>query len=146
MPSPSPPIPLPATPPFIFLHTIGPVLNNTQLAALQSYIRAGGGFVGIHGAAAGNLDSEWWYLVGAHFAFHPAPEEGTLVVEGAGHEIMSGSGVVERRWMDECWYNFKSHPRENANLRVYWYAAIYRFVPGRQDGRRSPARLQEKNF
>ncbi|KAJ4179865.1 hypothetical protein NW759_017269, partial [Fusarium solani] len=111
-----------------------------------SYIRAGGGFVGIHGAAAGNLDSEWWYLVGAHFAFHPAPEEGTLVVEGAGHEIMSGSGVVERRWMDECWYNFKSHPRENANLRVYWYAAIYRFVPGRQDGRRSPARLQEKNF
>ncbi|KAJ4175472.1 hypothetical protein NW759_017685 [Fusarium solani] len=30
---------------------------------------------------------------------------------------MSGSGVVERRWMDE-WYNFKSHPQENANLRV----------------------------
>ncbi|KAJ4176580.1 hypothetical protein NW767_015399 [Fusarium falciforme] len=102
----------------IFLHTIGPVLNKTQLATLQSYIRAGGGFVGIHGAAAGNLDSEWYgRLVGAHFAFHPAPEEGTLVVEDAGHEIMSGSGVVERRWMDE-WYNFKSHPQENANLRV----------------------------
>ncbi|KIL92436.1 hypothetical protein FAVG1_04847 [Fusarium avenaceum] len=102
----------------IFLHTIGPVLNDAQLAALQSYIRAGGGFVGIHGTAAGNFDSEWFgRLVGAHFSCHPAPEEGTVIVKDTGHEIMSGSATGERRWMDE-WYNFKTHPRENTNLHV----------------------------
>ncbi|KAH7139616.1 ThuA-like domain-containing protein [Dactylonectria estremocensis] len=102
----------------IFLHTIGPILNTPQLAALQSYIRGGGGFIGIHGAAGGNLDSEWYgRLVGAQFADHPAPEEGTLVIEDAGHEIMSRSAGGERRWMDE-WYNFKTHPRENDSLHV----------------------------
>ncbi|KAM0426294.1 hypothetical protein ACHAPT_008334 [Fusarium lateritium] len=102
----------------VFLHNIGPVLNSDQLAALQSYIRAGGGFVGVHGAAGGNKDSEWYgRLVGAQFDYHPAPEEGTLVIEDTRHEIMSGSSGRERRWMDE-WYNFKTHPRENTNLHV----------------------------
>ncbi|KAJ4154521.1 hypothetical protein NW754_001469 [Fusarium falciforme] len=64
---------------------------------------------------ADNLDSEWYgRFVGAQFAYHPAPEEGTLVVEDAGHEIMSGSEAGERRWMDE-WYSFKTHPRENVS-------------------------------
>ncbi|KAJ4126947.1 hypothetical protein NW754_002217 [Fusarium falciforme] len=115
----------------IFLHTIGPVLNDPQLAALQSYIRAGGGFVGVHGAAAGNFDSEWYgRLVGAQFDYHPAPEEGTLVVEDAGHEIMSGSVDGERRWMDE-WYNFKTHPRENTNLHVLVRGDTSSFQGGR---------------
>lgn len=115
----------------IFLHTIGPVLNTPQLAALQSYIRGGGGFVGIHGAAGGNMDSEWYgRLVGAQFAYHPAPEEGTLVIEDAGHEIMSGSVGGERQWMDE-WYNFKTHPRENDNLHVLVRGDTSSFQGGR---------------
>ncbi|KAJ4324082.1 hypothetical protein N0V84_004048 [Fusarium piperis] len=102
----------------IFLHNTGPFLDNAQFAALQSYVRAGGGFVGVHAAASGNKESEWYgRLIGAHFDHHPAPEEGTLLIEDAGHEIMSGSSDRERQWIDE-WYNFKTHPRDNANLHV----------------------------
>jgi type 1 glutamine amidotransferase len=102
----------------VFLHTTGPFLNEAQMAALQSYVRGGGGFVGVHAAASGNKEFEWYgRLVGAHFDYHPAPEEGTLVIEDTGHEIMSGNSGGERRWMDE-WYNFKTHPRDNTNLHV----------------------------
>ncbi|RSL41206.1 hypothetical protein CEP53_012903 [Fusarium sp. AF-6] len=114
----------------IFLHTTGPFLNDVQLAALQSYIHAGGGFIGVHAAASGNKHSEWYgRLVGAHFDYHPEPEEGTLVIEDGEHEIMSGNLGKERRWTDE-WYNFKTHPRENTNLHVLVHGDTSSFQGG----------------
>src|SRR4051812_10856254 len=35
----------------VFLLTTGDVLNNDQQAAFEKYIRAGGGFVGVHSAS-----------------------------------------------------------------------------------------------
>src|SRR5215468_1923288 len=56
----------------IFLCTTGDVLtNNAQQNALQNYVAAGGGWVGIHSAA--DTEYAWtWYggLVGAYFASH----------------------------------------------------------------------------
>ncbi|KAF6823317.1 glycosyl hydrolase [Colletotrichum musicola] len=107
----------------LFLHTTGlDLLNNEQIAALKGYVRNGGGFVGVHAAASGMKGDEWYgKLVGAHFDFHPEPEEGTVVVEDPGHFIMSSGphacANTTRRWTDE-WYNFLTHPRKNESLHI----------------------------
>jgi hypothetical protein len=44
----------------VFLSTAGTVLTRDQEGALQSYIKAGGGFVGIADAAKAQLDSTWF--------------------------------------------------------------------------------------
>ena len=56
----------------IFLSTTLDVLNDEQQAAMETYIRGGGGYAGIHAAA--DTEYEWpWYnkLVGAYFKSHP---------------------------------------------------------------------------
>ncbi|KAK2016195.1 glycosyl hydrolase [Colletotrichum eremochloae] len=113
----------------VFLHCTGSFLNAHQVDALRGYVRSGGGFVGIHAAAAGLLEDDWYgRLIGAHFDHHPPPEEATCVVEDPGHFIMrrglnpgqtlvGAADVTRKQWTDE-WYNFLSHPRENKNLHV----------------------------
>ncbi|KAL0932559.1 glycosyl hydrolase [Colletotrichum truncatum] len=108
----------------VFLHNTGiDFLNKDQMSALKAYIRGGGGFVGVHAASSGMKSDEWYgKLVGAYFDFHPAPEEGTVVVEDAKHYITAAGetdacACTERTWMDE-WYNFTSHPRRNGNLHI----------------------------
>lgn len=57
----------------IFLSTTGDVLNASEEAAFERFIRNGGGFVGIHSAS--DTEYGWsWYggLVGAYFSNHPA--------------------------------------------------------------------------
>lgn len=90
----------------VFLNTSGDVLGPPQRAAFERYIRAGGGFVGVHSAT--DTEYGWpWYggLVGAYFANHPAiqPAELTVVAE---HPSTVG---LPRRWprTDE-WYNFRA--------------------------------------
>ena len=56
----------------IFLHTTGtPIRRARNGAALERFIRRGGGFVGVH--AASDTRGDWpWYerLVGARFKRH----------------------------------------------------------------------------
>ncbi|KAI1347806.1 carboxylesterase-like protein [Xylaria sp. FL0043] len=96
----------------VFLSTSGEFLTSEQLNGLKTYVNNGGGFVGIHCAAAG-MYSEPWYgeLVGAYFAGHPEPQGGVVRMEGEnkGHVIVSGT-PEEMEWFDE-WYNFKVNPR-----------------------------------
>src|SRR5262245_474724 len=66
----------------VFLCTTGDILDANQQAAFERYIRAGGGFVGVHSAT--DTEYSWpWYggLVGAYFANHPAIQNATVVVE-----------------------------------------------------------------
>ncbi|KAI1138383.1 glycosyl hydrolase [Hypoxylon sp. FL0543] len=99
----------------VFLQTSGDFLNKQQLTALQAYVRGGGGFVGIHCAAAG-MTTEPWYgeLIGAVFTGHPEPQHGVLTVEDKKHVIVSG---LPRKWewFDE-WYNFDSNPRAKVDV------------------------------
>jgi len=91
----------------IFLSTTGDVLNADQEAAFERYIRAGGGYVGIHAAA----DSEYgwaWYgqLVGGYFRNHPpGTPTATVVREDATHHT---TAHLPERWTraDE-WYNYQ---------------------------------------
>lgn len=96
----------------VLLHCTGDFLSGSQVEVLKSYVRAGGGVVAIHGAAAGMLKDEWYgKLIGAHFDSHPDPEAGRVLLETG----IEGEG--RDGWMDE-WYNFRTHPRDNPNLKI----------------------------
>jgi PKD repeat protein len=97
----------------VWLSTTGDVLNDTQQAAFQRYVRAGHGYTGIHAAA--DTEYEWkWYgrLVGAYFLSHPVGthpnggRDGTVIVEDTTDH--STQGLPAPRWdrIDE-WYNYK---------------------------------------
>ena len=91
----------------VFLNTTNDVLNNEQQSAFEQYIRAGGGFAGIH--AASDTEFDWpWYgkLVGAYFANHPKIQQASIVVKDKNHQATS---FLPDRWerTDE-WYNFKN--------------------------------------
>jgi cytochrome c len=90
----------------VFLLTSGDVLDDGQQAALERYIRAGGGFAGVHSASDTEYDWPWYGgLVGAYFADHPAIQPAALLVVDGGHPSTAG---LPARWAraDE-WYNFR---------------------------------------
>lgn len=90
----------------IFLSTTGDVLNDTQQVAFEQYIKAGGGFVGVH--AATDTEYGWpWYgkLVGAYFKSHPKQQEATLNVVDRNFIATKHLPETWKRW-DE-WYNYK---------------------------------------
>ncbi|WP_443059985.1 ThuA domain-containing protein [Streptomyces sp. NBC_00467] len=99
----------------VFLNTTGDVLGDAQQNALQSYVDAGGGFLGVHAAA----DTEYGWphyeqLVGARFQSHPAIQRATVKTEDRSHPATAHLGADWSR-TDE-WYNYRSSPR--AGVRV----------------------------
>jgi type 1 glutamine amidotransferase len=93
----------------VFLSTTGDVLGPDQQAALEAYVRGGGGWVGVHSAS----DTEYGWpfygeLVGARFARHPAVQPVTVRVHDAGHPATAG---LPRTWRitDEP-YDFRAVP------------------------------------
>src|SRR5438876_3698608 len=100
----------------IFLSTTGDVLTTAdQQGAFQRFIRAGGGFVGIH-AAADTLHNWPWYggLVVAYFVSHPAIQQATIKVAD---RVDPSSSMLPKRWVrtDE-WYNFSINPRSSVHV------------------------------
>lgn len=98
-----------------FLNTSGDVLDATQQREFETYVQDGGGFMGIHSAAAIEYDWSWYgNLVGAVFEDHPDVQEATL-------NVVNGSDPSTRHlpetwtWTDE-WYNFRSAPPEDADV------------------------------
>jgi len=92
----------------VFLSTTGDVLNDAEQQAMQRYIQAGGGFVGVHAAADTEHQGDWyWYrnLVGAVFASHPAIQEARLTVIDDAHP--STSNLPDTILHTEEWYNFR---------------------------------------
>lgn len=91
----------------IFLSTTGNVLNDEQQLAFESYIKKGGGFVGIHAATDTEYDWPWYnQLVGAYFKSHPKQQEAVLHIIDPSH-ISTMHLPKEWKRFDE-WYNFKS--------------------------------------
>ncbi|HEX8531353.1 MAG TPA: ThuA domain-containing protein, partial [Cytophagales bacterium] len=99
----------------VFLSTTGDVLDAAQQAAFEGYIRAGGGYAGVHAAA--DTEYSWaWYgdLVGAYFNSHPAIQQATVRVEDRAHASTAHLG---RSWVrtDE-WYNYSPNPRSKVHV------------------------------
>ncbi|TKC07153.1 ThuA domain-containing protein [Pedobacter frigoris] len=90
----------------VFLSTTGDIFNNEQQKAFEDYIRAGGGYAGIH--AATDTEYDWtWYgkLAGAYFASHPAQQIAELQVLNNKTIATKHLPAIWKR-KDE-WYNFK---------------------------------------
>lgn len=91
------------------------MLDDEEQLSFERYIRAGGGYAGIH--AASDTEYEWpWYggLVGAYFDRHPAVQSATQIVEDGLH---ASTVHLKANWTrtDE-WYDFRSNPRARVNV------------------------------
>lgn len=99
----------------VFLSTTGNVLDAEQKAAFERYIRAGGGYAGIHSATDTEYDWAWYgRLVGAYFKSHPHISQATINVEDRQH---SSTSMLPKEWKrtDE-WYNFRTNPRGSVHV------------------------------
>ncbi|MEO3763946.1 ThuA domain-containing protein [Streptomyces sp. B8F3] len=99
----------------VFLSTTGDVLDAKQQRAFEDYVRAGGGYVGVHAAA--DTEYDWPFyggLVGAYFDSHPHNQTATVKVEDHDHPATAHLGD---EWVrhDE-WYNYRTNPREQARV------------------------------
>ena len=99
----------------ILLSTTGDVLDAAQQTAFEGYIRAGGGYVGIH--AASDTEYDWaWYgsLVGAYFESHPANQNATVKVADRTHP--STAGLPQRWHRTDEWYYYRTNPRGQVHV------------------------------
>ncbi|WP_093797720.1 ThuA domain-containing protein [Streptomyces sp. Wb2n-11] len=87
----------------------GDLLDAGQRAALQKFVRSGGGWVGLHAASASERDWGWYEgLVGAIFDKHPAVQTGRVKVLDRAHP--STKGLPELWERTEEWYNWRTNP------------------------------------
>ncbi len=89
----------------VFLNTSGDILDDQEEQALESFVRSGGGFAGMHAAA--DTEHGWpWYgeLVGARFTAHGPVVAATVLIADPDHPSTS---VLPQEWqrVDE-WYEF----------------------------------------
>jgi cytochrome c len=99
----------------VFLLTSGDVLDDPQQAAFERYIRAGGGYAGVHSAA--DTEPDWvWYgrLLGTHFRTHPQIQQAVVTIATRAHPSTVG---LPRTWtrVDE-WYSFTKNPRPRVRV------------------------------
>ena len=84
--------------------------NESERAAFQAFIRAGGGFVGIHSASGS--EREWDYyqkVLGAKFKRHPKLQP--FIVQVVDAKFPAAKGVpASFQWEDECYYVEKLQP------------------------------------
>jgi len=147
----------------VFLSTTGnPLEGTSQRAAFEKFIRAGGGFVGIHAASDQNAESQsgWpWFgrLVGAYFGGHPlytsrpsgdescqfgtivSCHEGVAFIEDAEHpateHLAAASAASPPRWevYDE-FYGFATNPRGSVHVLATLDETTFLGVPGQLSG------------
>ncbi|MFE1459775.1 ThuA domain-containing protein [Streptomyces nigra] len=99
----------------VFLSTTGDVLAGAQQTALEQYMGAGGGYVGVHAAADTEYDWPFYEgLAGALFQSHPAIQPATVKVEDRSHDATAHLGRTWQR-TDE-WYNYRTNPRSSAHV------------------------------
>ena len=112
----------------VFLHTTtnadGVLLDDAGKAALEAYVRGGGGFVGVHAAA----DAEYGWpfyqeLLGAAFLAHGPPVEASLRIEDPIHPATRGLPNPWSRY-DE-WFDFVPNPRSTAHVLMNLDEATY---------------------
>jgi type 1 glutamine amidotransferase len=107
----------------IFLNTTGDVLDATQQQAMEHFIHAGGGFVGIHSATDTEYDWPWYtQLVGAQFDSHPKVQQATVKVTDREH--ISTKHLPEKWTRTDEWYNFRASPTEKAGGRLRILAVL----------------------
>lgn len=94
----------------LFLNTTGDILNTNQEVAMERYIQAGGGFVGIHASADTEYDWKWYgELNGAYFKSHPRQQHADMIIHPNPEFPLLDSFPNPWNRKDE-WYNFREIP------------------------------------
>ncbi len=96
----------------VFLNTTLNVLDENQELAMERYIQAGGGFVGIHAAADTEWEGDWfWYrnLVGAVFKDHPNTPSNVqqATVNFVDKKHLSTEALPDLISVADEWYNYR---------------------------------------
>lgn len=105
----------------VFLNTSLDVLNDDQQIAMERYIQAGGGFVGIHSAADTEWEGDWyWYrrLVGGVFKNHPNEPSN---VQNARIDVVNSQHPSTEKLplsfeIQDEWYNYRDIYSDNKVL------------------------------
>jgi type 1 glutamine amidotransferase len=101
----------------VWLNTTGDVLDDDQQEAFESFVRNGGGFVGIHSASDTEYDWPWFGdLLGgrAWFLGHPPVQSARLVCED--HDHPSTAHYPDAFEFTDEWYNFRNNPRGEVHV------------------------------
>ncbi|WP_322921458.1 LamG-like jellyroll fold domain-containing protein [Nocardioides renjunii] len=123
----------------VFAHTAGVLFNTDQRAALEGYIRGGGGFAGIHYTSWSPDQTEhdvnpfYRRLVGAASTGHPEPaggQRGTVTVTDGAHPLTAGISSP-LSYTDE-WYEWDVNPTQNVRTLVTVDESTY--APGARIG------------
>ena len=101
----------------VFANTTLDVLDAEQQAAMEGFVRAGGGFMGIHAAADTEYDWPWYgELVGAWFKSHPPGlQTSRVLLENKHAECENADAPKDWTVTDEL-YNYRSNPRERVQV------------------------------
>jgi len=108
-----------------FVSTTGEILDDTQQAAFERWVQAGGGFVGVHSAA--DTEYEWPFyatLIGAYFRNHPVlplgnaggpgVQPGDFHVEAPDHPAVAH---LPTPWtVSDEFYAFRESPRDHVRV------------------------------
>jgi type 1 glutamine amidotransferase len=99
----------------VFLNASGDMLSADQERAFQSWLEAGGGWLGIHAAGDGSHAAWTWYgenLIGADFTAHilgPQYQRAKVIVESPEHPVAAN---LPNTWLhSEEWYSWEKSPR-----------------------------------
>jgi type 1 glutamine amidotransferase len=118
----------------VWLNTTGDVLNPAQEAAFESFIRGGGGYVGIHSAADTEYQSAFYgNLVGGYFKSHPHIQPATIQVVDRKHPSTKHLGETWKR-TDE-WYDYQQVPNPMVKILLKLDTTTY---TGHQMGENHP--------
>lgn len=112
---------------FVMLHLAPFDMSSSQQAALQQFVEAGKGWVGIHAAGltgrqflSPNKPSQsyWqWFeelMGGIIYSPHPAFQKATLVVEDHDHPVTRH--LPARMELPDEWYEFNKSPRDRVRI------------------------------
>jgi cytochrome c len=99
----------------VFLNTTGNVLNPTQESAFEGFVRAGGGYVGVHAAAETEPDWDFYQqLVGTTVSGVAGIGRGTVQVADRAHP--STKDMPRALTLTEEWYNFAANVRGSEHV------------------------------
>jgi len=99
----------------VFLNASGDVLDAAQEHAFESWLQAGGGWLGIHAAGDSSHLGWQWYrdnLIGATFTAHildPQFQRATVVLENHQHPVLKRLPDIWQH--EEEWYSWERSPR-----------------------------------
>ena len=96
----------------VWLQVSGDVLDDAGRTAFDAYLRAGGGYAGIHGASVAERSwPTYESIVGSSFLFHPMVQQfQTARVRTELSDPSTAPIPQPWSWLDE-WYSFERNPR-----------------------------------